>query len=221
MLGKPAACWIGNAPIIAEARPALDHQPLSLAAEDRTTECVVRRATASEKTGKRYNFVDDGQVGVKMRVLLEKLRQFAAAAGQFALDAAKGQMRVKSALLFAVAKLRFERVFNLRLQSLQLFGAVFNADPQDFWIAQARKRARAATRNLKRLKTRGYFVYYAANVGRFRVGNIAKELERQMHLLRAHPVDLGSRNTQLVNQIAGAGFDARRDFHGDEGADTR
>src|SRR5262245_19817660 len=221
MLGKPVACWIGNAPIIAKARLALDHQTLSLTAEDRAAECIVRRATASEKAGKRYNFVDDGQVGVKMRVLLKELRQFAASARQFAFHSAKSQMRVKAALLFAIAELRFESVFDLRLQSLQLFGAVLNSDPQDFWIAKARKRARAAARNLKRLKTRGYFVHDAANVGCFRVWHIAQEFECQMHLLWTDPVDLCGGYSQLIDQVAGATFDARRDFDGNEGADAR
>ena len=62
----------------------------------------------------------------------------------------------------------------------------------------------AAADDLKRLEIGGDVAHDAADIGCFGIRHIAQELERQVHLLRANPVDLGSRHAQFVDQIAGA-----------------
>ena len=91
---------------------------------------VVRGALAAKEAGEGDDLVDDGQIGVEMGVFFEELRQFAAGPGRYAFDAANGEVRMKAALLFAVAELGFQGVVDLGLQLFQLVGAVFDANPE-------------------------------------------------------------------------------------------
>src|SRR5262245_53354657 len=196
----------------------LNCQGRILAAQDGVTDGVVRWALATQEAGKCDDFVNDGQIGVEMNVFFEKLGQFALAAGELALDAADRQVGMKAARLFGEAELEFEGVVESGLQLFQLVGAILDADPKGARLAGIGKCASAAAGDLKGLEAGGDFVDDTADIGRFGIGHVAQEFEREVHLLWADPIDLRSSHAELVYKIAGTADDAGREFDGDEGA---
>src|SRR5262249_2223637 len=109
------------------------------------------------------------------------------------------QMRMEPALLFGIAQLGFERIVERGLQPFQLVSAILDADPNCSRLLDIRKGTGAAERDLKRLELLSNFVRDAANIGRLGMGYIAQKFEREVHLLRPDPVDLGSRHPQLID----------------------
>src|SRR3954454_2216401 len=75
----------------------------------------VIRSAATEKAGEGNDLVDNRQVSVKVNIFFDEFPKLAAVAGQFPLHATDGEVRVKAALLFGIAELRFERLVDFRL----------------------------------------------------------------------------------------------------------
>src|SRR5437763_8645691 len=113
-------------------------------------------AFAPQEARERDQLIDDRQVGVELGVLLQKLSQLAAPTGQLALHTADRQMRVKSARLLSKTKFCMESIVEGRLQPLQLFRALLNANPQCSRFAEIREGTRSAAGNLERLELRGH-----------------------------------------------------------------
>lgn len=98
--------------------PALDPGLFRSAAQLGVAEGIVFGAAAAKEAGEGDDFVDDGEIGVKVGVLFDELREVLAALRRHVLDAADGEMRMKGALLFAIAELGLEGVVDGGLQLL-------------------------------------------------------------------------------------------------------
>src|SRR5437763_16892181 len=90
--------------------PALDPGLFRSAAQLGVAEGIVFGAAAAKEAGEGDDFVDDGEIGVKVGVLFDELRDVLAALRRRVLDAADGEMKMKGALLYAMSDLGLKGV---------------------------------------------------------------------------------------------------------------
>src|SRR5204863_8524711 len=118
------------------------------------------------------------------------------------------------------SKLVVDGLFQSSLQSPELLESFFDTDPQRTRMIRVRKRAGAAEAEIEGLELRGNFLREAAERDDLVARDFAEELEREVHLLRRHPVHIRAGRLELLDQFASSVLDPRRKLNGNECADA-